>query len=80
MSATLASLPARGQILGVPTFTFDDTEHAALARLLKQTIATDPFPLSPRVRNLQATLAKLEPPVPYWSTTWRSILWPAGTD
>jgi hypothetical protein len=30
--------------------------------LLKQTIAADPFPLSPRVERLRAILDKLEPP------------------
>jgi hypothetical protein len=28
---------------------------------LKQTIAADPFPMSPRVRQLQAILEKMEP-------------------
>jgi hypothetical protein len=31
-----------------------DDETAALAALLKRTIADDPFPLSPRIRVLQA--------------------------
>jgi hypothetical protein len=32
--------------------------------LLKQTIAADPFPMSPRIRTLRAILDKLEPPAP----------------
>ena len=42
----------------------DDTDKAALVEVLRQTIATDPFPLSPRIRKLGAILAKLEPPPP----------------
>jgi hypothetical protein len=30
--------------------------------LLKQTIAADPFPMSPRIRTLRVILDKLEPP------------------
>jgi hypothetical protein len=48
---------------------FTDTDKATLTELLKQTIAADPFPLSPRVRQLRAILEKLEPsparPQPY---------------
>jgi hypothetical protein len=33
-----------------------------LVALLKQTIAADPFQLSPRVRTLRAILDKLQPP------------------
>ena len=39
----------------------DDAEKATPAALLKQTIAADPFPLSPRVRTLRGILEKLEP-------------------
>jgi hypothetical protein len=39
----------------------DDTEKAALIAELKQTIATDPFPRSPRVRTLRAI------PSPNWN-------------
>ncbi len=35
-----------------------------LARLLRDTIDADRFPLSPRVRRLRAVLEKLEPPRP----------------
>jgi hypothetical protein len=38
---------------------FNDAEKATLAALLKQTIAADPFPMSPRVRQLRAILEKL---------------------
>jgi hypothetical protein len=42
----------------------DDAEKAALVELLKQAIAADPFPLSPRVRTLRGILDKLQPPSP----------------
>ena len=42
-------------------FEFDDDDKATLAALLKQTIAADPFPMSPRVRQLRAILEKLKP-------------------
>lgn len=38
-----------------------DDESAALARLLRKTIDEDRYPLSPRVRLLQAILDKIEP-------------------
>jgi hypothetical protein len=41
-----------------------DAEKAALAALLKETIAADRFPLSPRIRALKRILDKLEPPPP----------------
>jgi hypothetical protein len=37
-------------------------EAAALAALLRRTIADDRYPLSPRIRVLQAILDQLEPP------------------
>jgi len=39
-----------------------DAERDALVALLKETIATDRFPLSPRIRALKRVLDKLEPP------------------
>jgi hypothetical protein len=39
-----------------------DDEAAALAQLLRRTIADDPYPLSPRLVPLKAILAKLDPP------------------
>jgi hypothetical protein len=45
-----------------PDLTGDD--RAILAELLRETIARDRFPLSPRVRRLKAVLAKLDPPGP----------------
>ena len=42
----------------------DDAEKAALIAELKQTIAADPFPLSPCIRTLRAIVDKLEPPEP----------------
>jgi hypothetical protein len=41
-----------------------DADLAAIAKLLRDTIAADRFPLSPRVRRWQAILDKLEPPAP----------------
>jgi hypothetical protein len=38
-----------------------EEETAALATLLKRAIADDHFPLSPRIRTLRPTLAKLRP-------------------
>ena len=40
----------------------DDSERRALSAELKQIIAADRFPLSPRIRKLQAILDKLDPP------------------
>ena len=40
----------------------DDADFAVLVALLKQTIAADRYPLSPRVKRLRAILDKLEPP------------------
>jgi hypothetical protein len=42
----------------------DDTDIAALAELLREVVATDPYPLSPRIKKLRAILDKLEPPTP----------------
>ena len=39
-----------------------DDESAALARLLRKAIDDDRYPLSPRVRLLQAILDQLDPP------------------
>jgi hypothetical protein len=36
---------------------------AVIVRLLRDTNATDPFPLSPRIRPLKAVIAKLHPSV-----------------
>jgi hypothetical protein len=46
------------------TLDLTDDEAAALARLLRRTIADDPFPLSPRLSLLRAILEKLEPSKP----------------
>lgn len=37
----------------------DDAHKATLTALFQRTIAADPFPLSPRVRELRAILGKL---------------------
>ena len=39
-------------------------DRAAIAALLREVIAADRFPLSPRVRGWKAILDKLEPPKP----------------
>jgi hypothetical protein len=36
-------------------------ELAAMTRALRNTIAADRFPLSPRIRTLKSALAKLDP-------------------
>jgi hypothetical protein len=37
---------------------------AAIAALLRDTIAADRFPMSPRIKRMRAILYKLDPPVP----------------
>jgi hypothetical protein len=46
------------------TLDLTDDEVAALARLLRNTIDDDRYPLSPRLGLLKAILAKLDPPTP----------------
>jgi hypothetical protein len=41
-----------------------DDEAAALAQLLRRTIADDPYPLSARLAPLKAIVAKLDPAAP----------------
>jgi hypothetical protein len=41
----------------------DDIDKAALVELLREVIAADPFPLSPRIRKLRAILGKLAHPI-----------------
>lgn len=41
-----------------------DADKATIATLLRDTIAADKFPLSPRVRRWKAILDKLKPPPP----------------
>ena len=41
-----------------------DDDRAALVELLKETIAADRFPLSPKIKRLKAILAKLAPSAP----------------
>jgi hypothetical protein len=47
-----------------PTADLDAAEKATLAALLQQVIATDPFPMSPRIWTLRTILDKLEPQAP----------------
>ena len=42
----------------------NSAEKAAIAAVLKDAIERDPFPLSPRVRQLRSILTKLEPAAP----------------
>ena len=37
---------------------------AAIAALLRDTIAADRFPMSPRIKRMRAILYKLDPPAP----------------
>ena len=39
-------------------------DYAAIAALLRDTIAADRFPMSPRIKRWRAILNKLDPPVP----------------
>ena len=48
-------------------------ETEALARLLRNAIQDDRFPLSPRVKTWQAILDKIEPPPPRQPLPPRSI-------
>ena len=45
-----------------PDLTEDD--KVILVELLRETIATDRFALSPRIKSLNVILAKLDPPAP----------------
>jgi hypothetical protein len=53
-----ATLPRRRTM----TVELEDGEKETLAALLKQTIAVDPFPMSPRVRQLRSILEKRAQP------------------
>lgn len=57
----LASLPPHNRTMSAD-LTHDD--KAVLVALLRETIAADRFPMSPRIRSLKAILAKLDPPAP----------------
>jgi hypothetical protein len=48
----------------MPSHDLADADKAALIELLRETIAADRYPLSPRIRKLRAILAKLEPVPP----------------
>jgi hypothetical protein len=47
-----------------------DADRAELARLLRQTIDADRFPLSPRVQRWKALLSKLAPEPPAAAETY----------
>ena len=46
------------------TLELSENDKAILAELLRERIARDRFPLSPRVRSYKAILDKLAPPTP----------------
>ena len=48
----------------MPDTNLTDADRAELARLLRQSIDADRFPLSPRVQRWKALLAKLDPEPP----------------
>lgn len=45
----------------MPQENFTPEERAAVAKLLRATITTDPYPLAPRLKPLKSALAKLDP-------------------
>jgi hypothetical protein len=57
----VAPSPPRSHISVMPNLDLTDEEHAALLRLVKRTLDSDRFPLSPRLYPLRAILAKLAP-------------------
>lgn len=63
-AATPEELAAIDEALSERTLAFTDAEWTALVELLRQTIAADRYPLSPRVRMLKLILSKIETPVP----------------
>ena len=48
----------------MPSVDLSDDDKAALVALVRETIAADRFPLSPRIRQLRVILDKLEPAPP----------------
>ena len=46
----------------MPQSDLDEADRAALVSLLREPIADDHFPLSPRITRLRAILDKLDPP------------------
>jgi hypothetical protein len=67
MSADRGVRRTRQKALTLPRFgscplDLSDEQKRALAELMKRTIEADRYPLSPRVRALQAILDKVEPP------------------
>ena len=54
-------------------------ERAALTKLVRDMIAADPYPLSPRIRRLKSLLAKLDPkprplpPAKRVEPSWRMV-------
>jgi hypothetical protein len=48
----------------MPTFDLTEDERAALAAFLRDRIAVDPYPLSPRWRPIRSVLEKLDPQPP----------------
>jgi hypothetical protein len=56
----LAGAPAASHITAMPPDLTDD-DIAALSDLIRRAIDGDRYPLSPRILNLKAILAKLDP-------------------
>jgi hypothetical protein len=59
-------LAVRLMVCSGPSVTPDltDDDRAILAELLRETIARDRFPLSPRIKSFKAILDKLDPSAP----------------
>jgi hypothetical protein len=63
-AATPEELAAIDEALSERSPAFTKAEWSALAELLRQTIAADGYPLSPRIKVLKSILAKIAPSVP----------------
>ncbi len=57
----LAVSPSDRYIKAMADLNLTADERAAPTKLVRDTIAADPYPLSPRIRRLKALLAKLDP-------------------
>jgi hypothetical protein len=51
----------RGRYISHMPDNLSPEERGAVVKLLRETIAADNYPLSPRVRTLKSALAKLDP-------------------
>jgi hypothetical protein len=57
----LVDRAVRAIVIAMATVDFPDDEHAAVTRAVRQAIADDRSPLSPRLAPLRSALAKLDP-------------------